>query len=141
MAGIVRLYWDLQSLNGDVRVREDAVTSADQFLSDSRNQREAGTFADIDVTRAQSELSRRQRDLSVAKSLVRQQEAVVKDYITRGHVDGALDAAPIVATDPMPEPSAAEALSIDQLYAVALKDRPEAVQVKIQLENAELSLH
>jgi outer membrane protein TolC len=49
--------------------------------------------------------------------------------------------APIVATDPLPEPSPAESLSIDQLYAVALRDRPDAAQVKIQLDNAELSLH
>jgi outer membrane protein len=141
VSGIIRLYWDLQSLNGDVRVREDAVTSAEQFLSDSRNQREAGTFADIDVTRAQAELSRRQRDLAVARSLVRQQEAVVKDCVTRGRVDSALENASIVATDPMLEPSGAEVSSIDQLYAVALRHRPDAAQVKIQLENAELSLH
>jgi outer membrane protein TolC len=67
-----------------VRVREQAVSTADQFLRDSRNQKEAGTFAEIDVTRAQAELSRRQRDLAVARSLVRQQEAVVRDYVTRG---------------------------------------------------------
>ena len=140
VSGIVRLYWDLQSLNGDVRVREQAVTSAEQFLRDSRNQKEAGTFAEIDVTRAQSELARRQRDLAVARSLVRQQEAVVRDYLTRGHVDGALENAPIVATDPLPEPTPAENLSVDQLYQVALKGRPDAAQVKIQLENAELSL-
>jgi outer membrane protein len=140
VSGIVRLYWDLQSLNGDVRVREQAVSSAESFLRDSRNQKEAGTFAEIDVTRAQSELSRRQRDLAVARSLVRQQEAVVRDYITRGRVDGALQNAPIVATDPLPEPSPAENLSIDQLYAVALRDRPDAAQVKLQLDNAELSL-
>jgi outer membrane protein len=141
VSGIVRLYWDLQSLNGDVRVREQAVASADQFLRDSRNQKDAGTFADIDVTRAQSELSRRQRDLAVARSLVRQQEAVVRDYLTRGRVDSALANAPIVATDPLPEPSPAESVSIDQLYAVALRERPDAAQAKIQLENAELSLH
>ena len=140
VSGVVRLYWDLQSLNGDVRVREQAVASADQFLKDSRNQKEAGTFAEIDVTRAQSELSRRQRDLVVARSLVRQQEAVVRDYITRGKVEGALTNAPIVATDPLAEPSSTETSSIDQLYAVALRARPEEAQVKIQLENAQLSL-
>jgi outer membrane protein len=141
VSGVVRLYWDLQSLNGDVRVREQAVSSADQFLRDSRNQMLAGTFAQVDVTRAQAELSRRQRDLAVAKSLVRQQEAVVRDYITRGRVEGALVNAPIVPTDPLPQPAAADASTIDQLYAVALRSRPEAAQVKLQLENAELSLH
>jgi outer membrane protein len=141
VAGVVRLYWDLQSLNGDVRVREEAVASADQFLRDSRNQMQAGTFAEVDVTRAQAELSRRQRDLTVARSLVRQQEAVLRDYVTRGRVEGALANAPIVATDALPQPSAEENLSIDQLYAEALRARPDAAQVKIQLENAVLSLH
>ncbi len=108
VSGVVRLYWDLQSLNGDVHVREQAVASSEQFLRDSRNQMEAGTFAEVDVTRAQSELSRRQRDLAVGRSLVRQQEAVVKDYVTRGRVDGALANTPIVATDPLPEPSPAD---------------------------------
>jgi outer membrane protein len=141
VSGIVRLYWDLQSLNDDVRVREEAVASAEQFLKDSRNQMEAGTFAQVDVTRAQAELSRRQRDLAVARSLVRQQEAVVRDYVTRGRAGGALENAPIVATDPLPQPSAADNLSVDQLYAEAVHNRPDAAQVKIQLENAELSLH
>jgi outer membrane protein TolC len=141
VSGVIRLYWDLQSLNGDVRVREEAVTSAEQFLRDSHNQMQAGTFAEVDVTRAQAELSRRQRDLSVARSLVRQQDATVKDYITRGHLEGALANAPIVATDPLPQPSTEQSLSIDQLYAEALHKRPDAAQVRIQLENAELSLH
>jgi outer membrane protein len=140
VSGVVRLYWDLQSLNGDVRVREEAVKSAEQFLQDSRNQKEAGTFAEIDVTRAQSELSRRQRDLAVARSLVRQQEAVVRDYLTRGRVEEPLENAPIVATDPLPEPTSGENLSVDQLYQTAQRDRPDAAQVKIQLENAQFSL-
>ena len=60
VSGVVRLYWDLASLNEDVRVRQEAVTSAEQFLSDNKNQIEAGTVAPVDVTRAEAELSRRQ---------------------------------------------------------------------------------
>jgi outer membrane protein TolC len=138
--GVVRLYWDLQSLNGDVHVREDAVASSEQFLQDSRNQLETGTFAGVDVARAQAELSRRQRDLAVARSLVRQQETVLKDYITRSRVQGPLATAPIVATDPLPEPGPAESVTIDQLYQEAIRNRPDAAQVQIQLENAKLSL-
>jgi Outer membrane efflux protein len=71
VSGVVGLYWDLASLNEDVRVRQDAVASAEQFLSDNKNQIETGTVAPVDVTRAQAELSRRKRDLAVARSLVR----------------------------------------------------------------------
>jgi outer membrane protein TolC len=48
---------------------------------------------------------------------------------------------PIVATDHLPEPTSGEHLTVDQLYATALRNRPDAAQVKIQLENAALSLH
>ena len=140
VSGVVRLYWDLQSLTGDVAVREEALSSADRFLRDSRNQMQAGTFAEVDVTRAQAELSLRQRDLAVARSLVRQQEALLRDYITRGSVDGVLENAPIVATDPLPQPSAAEIVPVDRLYKEAIRARPDAAQAKIQLENATLSL-
>ncbi len=64
----------------------------------------------------------------------------MRDYVTRGHVESGLENAPIVATDPLAEPSAAQALSVDQLYTVALRTRPDAAQVKIQLDNAEISL-
>src|ERR1700733_5861530 len=81
VSNVVRLYWDLASLNEDVHVREDAVASAERLLSDTKEQIETGTAATIDVTRAQAELARRRRDLDVARSLVREQEVVLKDYL------------------------------------------------------------
>ena len=138
--GIVCLYWDLQSLKGDERVRSDAVASAKRFLEDSRNRLQTGTFAQVDVTQAEAELSRRERDLSVAHSLVRQQEATVIDYLTRGQVDGNLASAAIEPTDVLPQPAPARELSVDQLYAEALKKRPEVAQADLQLTNATLSL-
>jgi outer membrane protein TolC len=51
----------------DVRVRQEAVASAEQLFADTKNQVETGTAAVIDLTRAEAELARRQRDLSVAR--------------------------------------------------------------------------
>src|SRR6202012_3915306 len=136
-----RLYWDLQSLTGDVRVREEAVASATRFVNDSQEQLKSGTFAQIDVAQAQAELARRQRDLSVAKSLVRQQEATILDYVTRGQSTEAAIGLPIVATDPLQPPGQSDTRTIEQLYAIALQNRPDATQARIQYDNAELSLH
>ena len=65
---------------------------------------------------------------------------MIKDYLTRSRPDGALENAAIVATDPLPQPTPSDNLSVDQLYAEAIRNRPDAAQVKIQLENAEFSL-
>jgi outer membrane protein TolC len=140
VAGIVRLYWDLVSLREDVRVRQEGVKSAEQFLADTRNQVEAGTAANVDAAHAQAEISRRKRDHAVAESLVQQQAAVLKDYITRGELPDDLAAASIVTTDSMPVPDNAQNPSVNSLVEQALKLRPETEQVRLQLSNSEVSL-
>jgi outer membrane protein TolC len=140
VSGVVRLYWDLASLNEDVRVRQEAVASAEQFLSDNKNQIETGTVAPVDVTRAQAELSRRKRDLAVAKSLVRQEEATVKDYLTRATLDPALTNAPIVLTDRMTVPPQEPVVPLNDLVTKALRIRPDVAQARLQITNSEISL-
>ncbi len=140
VSGVVRLYWDLASLNEDVRVRQEAVASAEQFLSDTRHQIELGTAASVDVTRAEAELSRRRRDLAVAKSLVRQQETVLKDYLTRANVDAALAEAPIMLSDHMEVPSQEPIQPLNDLVAKALHLRPDIAQARLQITNSEISL-
>jgi outer membrane protein len=140
VSGVVRLYWDLASLNEDVRVRQDAVTSAEQLLSDNKNQIEAGTVAPIDVTRAEAELSRRRRDLAVAKSLVRREEAILKDYLTRSRIDSSLVNAPIVLSDHMAIPEHEPIEPLDDLVAKALRTRPDIEQARLQIRNSEISL-
>jgi len=80
---VVRMYWDLASLTEDVRVRQDAVASAEQLLKDTQELASTGVRASIDVTRSQAEVARRQRDLLVARSLALQQSELLKDYLTR----------------------------------------------------------
>jgi outer membrane protein len=140
VSGIVRLYWDLASLNEDVRVRQEAVTSAEQFLADNKTQIEAGTVAPVDVTRAEAELSRRRRDLAVARSLVRQEEAVLKDYLTRSPLDSTLASAPIVLSDRMTIPPQERIEPLNDLVSKALRLRPDVAQARLQITNSEISL-
>lgn len=140
VAGAVRLYWDLVSLREDVRVRKEGVNSAEQFLADTRNQEQTGTAARVDVTHAQSELSRRRRDLSVADSLVQQQALVLKDYITRGSLSPELVKAPVITTDELTPPDNTAMPPVETMVAQALRQRPETTQANLQLANSELSL-
>jgi outer membrane protein TolC len=141
VAGVIRLYWDLASLTEDVKVRRQALERAEKLLSDNQAQVEAGTRAPIEVVRAQAEVARSRRDLIAAETLVRQQETVFKDYLTRRTVsDSLLAAVRIVLTDPLrverdqPVPPASE------LVESALKQRPDLAQARIQIASTRLAL-
>jgi outer membrane protein len=101
---------------------------------------ETGTAAPIDVTRAQAELTRRRRDLSVAKSLVRQQETFVKDYLTRSHLDSTLANAPITLTDRLALPPQDPIEPLEDLVERAMRLRPDIAQARLQIVNSEISL-
>jgi outer membrane protein len=136
---VVRLYWDLVSLQDDVRVRKNAVASAEQLLSDTREAANAGVRAAIDVTRAQAEVAKRQRDLFVAESLAEQQSELMKDYLT-GAKPGALENVQILPTEPAGEPLPDTGDALDQLVQQALQARPDLAQARLQIQNSEIAL-
>lgn len=138
---VTRLYWDLVSLNGQVAVQRQSLALAQRLLSENRQQEEVGTLAPIDVVRAQAEVARARRDLTVAETAVRQQETILKDYLTRGTVDSArLAALRIVTTDSIAPPSQEPISPIQDLVELARKRRPELGQSALQVENARITL-
>lgn len=141
VAAVARLYWDLVSLRQDVVVRREGVASATRLLKDTRDSMEVGRSAAIDVTRAEAEVARRKRDLLVAESLVRQQEIVLGDYLTRGR--SAAAATEIIPTDQAAITPAAGPEVLDSLDAAtdkAMNNRPDLAQARVQLDNAQISL-
>lgn len=139
VSAVARLYWDLVSLRQDVVVRREAVASADRLLKDTKDSMEVGKSAAIDVTRAEAEVARRKRDLLVAESLVRQQEIVLGDYLTRSK-QSTLE---IIPTDQARISVAVAAEVLDDLNTAAEKAmtaRPDLAQARLQLDNAEISL-
>ena len=140
VSAIVRLYWDLVSLRQDREVRKEAQTSAEQLLEDTKNQMQAGTAASIDVVRAQAELARRKRDVSVSESVVRQQEVVLKDLLSRSPLDSVLASAPIVPTDTVQIPAQEAVEPLNDLVGRAFENRPDLAQARLQIVNSEISL-
>ena len=137
---VVRLYWDLVSLREDVRVRQEAVGSADRLLADTRQSLSDGTAAPIDVTRAQAEVSRRRRDLDVSRSLARQQNEILDDYLTRSRFGGGTQRVEIVPVD---HPQFVENESfppIAELISTAYRLRPDLGQARLQVDNSQISL-
>jgi outer membrane protein len=141
VSAVVRLYWDLVSLNEDVKVKQTSVTASEQLLDQNRKQVDAGTMAPIEVVRARAEAAASRRDLTVAQTLVSLQEAVLKDYLTRSTADDPLlSEVRIVTTDTIQVPEQEPIEPIQDLVAKAFKLRPELALARLQLENSNISL-
>jgi outer membrane protein len=141
VAAVVRLYWDLVGLNGDVKVRRQSLERAEKLQSDNQEQVNTGTRAPIEVVRARAEVSRSRRDLIAAESLVRQQEVVLKDYLSRKTVgDPSWASVKIIATDPLRVDRNELLPPAETLAELALKDRPDIDQARIQIQNTEFAL-
>jgi outer membrane protein len=138
---VARLYWDLVSLVGEARVQEQSVSLAEELVKQNTLQEEAGTVAPIDVVRSRAEVANARRDLTVARTRVRQQETILKDYITRQSVDtGALATLRVIPTDTISPPPQEPIAPIQDLVASALRRRPELAQANLQVENSRISL-
>jgi len=140
VSAVSRLYWDLASLTEDVQVRREALDSAQQLLKDNQEAVTEGTMAPIDVTRAKAEVARRQRDLSVSQTLVRQQGEILKDYLSKSDFEHSLGEIEVVVTDHVVVPPAEPITPMPELTAEAFKNRPDLAQARLQLENSQISL-
>jgi outer membrane protein len=100
-----------------------------------------GTMAPLQLKRAQAEVARTRQDLITAQGLADQQEALLKNIITRsGNEDPSLIAVHIVPLDRLEVPKDEVLPPLEELVDFALKTRPDLIQERIQLENVNLSL-
>jgi outer membrane protein len=140
ISGVIRLYDDLVSLNADMRVKQETLTTAQRLLEDNNNKVDQGTLAPIEATRAQAQVAAAQQDLINSQGYVRQQELILKNVLARNWGgDPAVHDARIVPTDtlalePLPTQTTAEIVDL------ALQNRPEYEAAKLQLTNSQISL-
>jgi outer membrane protein len=139
--GVSRLYYDLVSLNENVRVKRETLIAAQKLLEDDKVQVEQGTLAPLELTRAQSLVTSSQLDLIQAEGLVHQEEVILKSQLARrGTGDPVLANLPIVPTDPINIPSEDEATPTDRLVSQALSTRPDLAQAALQVESQQISV-
>ena len=137
LSAVVRLYWDLSSLAAEVDVRRRNLSRSEKLLSDTNAHVEVGTRATIDGVRAQAEVARARRDLLAIEGLARQQETILKDFLSRGTIaDSGLAAWSLVLTEMPPDAAGDEPPALVDLAAAAIDARPDLVQARLQIENA-----
>jgi outer membrane protein TolC len=141
VAGVIRLYWDLVSLNEDVKVKREELAAAEKLFEDNKSQVEVGTLAPLELKRAQAEVARSRQDLFNSEGLVAQQELLIKNVLTRnGAADSRLREAHIVPLDHIEVPSQEKIEPVQDLLARAFDNRPDVAQARVQIDNSQISL-
>lgn len=141
VSAVLNLYWDLVSFADDVRIKEQAVATAQKLLDDNQQQVRLGTLASIEVTRAAAEVSSTKEALLIAQTNVAQQETVLKNALSRNGVASAsLDDVHVVPLDHIVVPPSEELKPTPDLIQQALDTRPELEQTKISTESLRMNL-
>ena len=141
VSAVLNLYWDLVAFHQDVQARERAVETAQRLLDDNKRQVEIGTLAEIEVTRALSQLYASKQDLVVSRTNLLQQETILKNALSRaGIATSELADAHIIPLDTIAVPEKDEVGGVDQMVTEALQKRPEIEQSNLNLQSNHLNL-
>jgi outer membrane protein TolC len=139
--GVVRLYTDLVALYEDVKVKEETLGSAEKLYSDTKARVDEGTQAPIELTRANAQVYGIRQDVINARGLLEEQEAIVKNVITRRSSDDVeVLNARVIPTDSIDVPEKDDVRPIQDLLAEAFTNRPDLRQAGIQIDNSQISL-
>ncbi len=133
------MYWDLVSAYEEERVNEQSYGFAQQSLSNAQKQFQLQAIPQMDVMRAEAEVSRRDQDLTVAKTNLELQESLIKNALTKNLDDPVLEAMPVIPTDRMQPIQPEAAGSVPELINRALEDRPELSESTLDLQNRQIS--
>jgi outer membrane protein TolC len=136
---IENIYWDLVNAYEQARVNEESVAFARQSLENARKQLQLQSIPAMDVMRAEAEVSRRDQDLTVARTSLQLQELLIKNALTRSLDDPVLESLAVTPTDRVQSVQAPPATAIGDLIAHALSDRPELAESDVDLVNRQIS--
>src|SRR5215510_1782664 len=96
---IENIYWDLVNAYEQSQVNEQSRAFAQQSLENGQKQLQLETIPAMDVMKAEAEVSKRDQDLTVARTSLQLQELLMKNALTKSLDDPTLDAVGIVPTD------------------------------------------
>ena len=136
---IENIYWDLVNAYEQAQVSEQSLAFAQQSLDTAKKQLQLDSIPEMDVLRAEAEVSRRDQDLTVARTTLQLQELLIKNALTRRLDDPVLEAVPVVPTDRLESTQPAANQAVQDLIAQALQDRTELAESDIDLVNRQIS--
>ncbi|MGB9257347.1 MAG: TolC family protein, partial [Candidatus Korobacteraceae bacterium] len=136
---IADMYWDLVSAYQGEKVMEQSYAFAQQSLDTAKKQLQLEAIPAMDVLRAEAEVSKRDQDLTVAKTTLQLQESLVKNALTKNLDDPTLEAMPVIPTDTLETVQEIPERPTQELITEALGTRPEVAESDIDLSNREIT--
>jgi outer membrane protein TolC len=136
---IENIYWDLVSAYEQTQVNEQSSAFAQQTLANAKKQLQLESIPEMDVMRAEAEVSRRDQDLTVARTSLQLQETLMKNAVTKSLSDPLLEAMPVIPTDRMQTEKIEANSQIQDLISQALQNRPELAETDVDLVNRQIS--
>jgi len=136
---IENIYWDLVSAYEQTQVNEQSDSFAQQTLDNTRKQLQLQSVPAMDVMRAEAEVSKRDQDLTVARTSLQLQETLMKNAVTRSLDNPVLEAMPVIPTDRVQPVAIQSAQPIQDLITEAQHNRPELTMSDIDLVNRQIS--
>jgi outer membrane protein TolC len=136
---IENIYWDLVNAYQQAQVSEQSLAFAQQSFDTAKKQLQLESIPEMDVMRAEAEVSRRDQDLTVARTTLQLQESLIKNALTKSLDDPILEALPVIPTDKLESTEAPPNHDIQELISQALRDRTELAESDIDLVNRQIS--
>jgi len=136
---IENIYWDLVSAYEQARVNEQSLNFAQQSLDNAQKQLKLESIPAMDVMRAEAEVSKRDQDLTQARTNLQLQELLIKNALTKSLDDLVLEAIPVVPTDRLQSGEVTSTGAVQDLIGQALHSRSELAESDIDLANRQIS--
>lgn len=141
VSNVVGLYWDLVSLNQNLKVKQRALELNQKLYADNKKRAELGAIAPVDIVQAEAEVAAAQGDVTTAETQVLQQEMILKSVLSKAGVDSlAVIDARVVPTDTIRLPEKEPVRPVQDLVSEAMANRPEVEQSRINVENSRINL-
>lgn len=135
---IENIYWDLVSAYQQTQVNEQSFAFGEQTLDNAKKQLQLESIPAMDVMRAEAEVSKRDQELTVARTSLQLQETLMKNAITKSLDDPVLESIAVIPTDQMQNVAPPAAQPIQDLISQA-QNRPELAESNIDLVNRQIS--
>ena len=137
---IENIYWDLVSAYEQTQVNEQSSAFAQHTFENAKKQLELQSIPEMDVMRAEAEVSRRDQELTVARTNLQLEETLMKNAVTKSLDDPVLEAMPVIPTDHMEATAETQStLQLQDLVSEALQGRTELAETQVDLVNRQIS--
>jgi outer membrane protein len=124
----------------DMKAKNSALEAAKAFYEDTRKQVDIGTLAEIELTRAASQIATGQQDVVTSETSLKQDELRLKNLISRNGIEDPIVAsAEIVPLDRMVIPEKDDFPPMKDLVEKAMANRSDLAAENANITTAEVS--